>query len=689
MKKLQLLFFPTILALAFGLMLSCAKEDDSSSSETDTSSSSTVTVSGKVQKGPYVQGTEITVRELDSSMTPTGNTFTGTIDDNTGSFSIKGTLTNKIVELSALGYYFNEVSGSLSNATLTLSALSDLTDSNSVNVNLMTHLEKKRVEYLMDNSKMTFAAAKTQAQTEIMKIFNIDNVTLGNSETLDISKSGDGNAVLLAISVILQSDKTEAELTELLSTINTDIRTDGTLDGTSTVETLTSAGLYLRRTGKWDEVKTNITSRYSSFGITADIDDLTPFFSSMPGGTGWPGSYQLGTSSNDEANGVATDSSGNVYVTGGTGGALDGTNAGNKDLFVVKYNSSGTKQWTKQLGTSSNDNASGVATDSSGNVYVTGITSGGLDGNTNAGSSDIFLVKYNSSGTKQWTKQLGTSSSDFARGVATDSSGNVYVTGITIGGLDGTNAGNWDLFVVKYNSSGTKQWTKQLGTSSSDFARGVATDSSGNVYVTGYTKGGLDGNTNSGQEDLFVVKYYDNGTKDWTRQLGTSNGDYASGVATDSSGNVYVTGGTGSGGCCVGLDGTNAGGNDLFLVKYNSSGTKQWTKQLGTSSNDEAYGVATDSSGNVYVTGYTNGGLDGNTSAGAEDLFLVKYNSSGTKQWTKQLGSSSSDIARGVATDSSGNVYVTGITSGGLDGNTNAGSSDIFLVKYNSSGTKQ
>ena len=245
MKKLKLLFLPTILAL--GLMLSCAKKEESPPSEdTDSSSSSAVTVSGKVQKGPYVQGTEITVRELDSTMTPTGNTFTGTIDDNTGSFSIKGTLTNKIAELAADGYYFNEVSGSLSTAKLALQAFSDLTDSSSVNVNLMTHLEKKRVEYLMDNSKMTFAAAKTQAQTEIMKIFNIDNVTLGNSETLDISQSGDGNAVLLAISAILQSDKTEAELTELLSTINTDIRTDGTLDSTNTKATLVTAMEYLK-----------------------------------------------------------------------------------------------------------------------------------------------------------------------------------------------------------------------------------------------------------------------------------------------------------------------------------------------------------------------------------------------------------------------------------------------------------
>jgi len=130
MKKLKLLFVPTILALAFGLLLSCAPVDhthddqgsssDSSSGDTSSSDNSTpttdstssaITLSGKIQKGPYVQGTEITVRELDSSMIPTGNTFTSTIDDHTGSFSIKGTLTNKIVELSGDGYYFNEVSG--------------------------------------------------------------------------------------------------------------------------------------------------------------------------------------------------------------------------------------------------------------------------------------------------------------------------------------------------------------------------------------------------------------------------------------------------------------------------------------------------------------------------------------------------------------------------------------------------
>ena len=378
---------------------------------------------------------------------------------------------------------------------------------------------------------------------------------------------------------------------------------------------------------------------------------------------------QLARSSNDYAYGVATDLSGNVYVAGGTNGGLDGnTNAGNTDLFVVKYNSSGTKQWTKQLGSSSRDSANGVATDSSGNIYVTGTTYWELDGNTSAGNADLFVVKYNSSGTKQWTKQNGTDRYDEARGVATDSSGNVYVVGGTKGNLNGiSNSGRTDAFVIKFNSSGTKQWTKKLGTWQNDLANGVATDSSGNFYVTGFTYQHLDGNTSAGNADLFVVKYNSSGTKQWTKQLGTSKHDRARGVATDSSGNVYVTGDT-----YGGLDGnTNAGYNDLFVVKYNSSGTKQWTKQMGTSSTDLANGIATDSSGNVYVAGGTYGGLDGNTNAGNSDLFVVKYNSSGTKQWTKQLGSSSRDYDYGVATDSSRNVYVSGDTYGRLDGNTN------------------
>jgi hypothetical protein len=196
-------------------------------------------------------------------------------------------------------------------------------------------------------------------------------------------------------------------------------------------------------------------------------------------------------------------------------GELDGnTHFGDRDIVLIKFNSSGQKQWTKQLGTSSWDSGTRVTTDSSGNIYFTGLTSGGLDGNTNSGSLDIFLVKFNSSGTKQWTKQLGTSYVDYGRGVTTDSSGNIYVTGDTLGGLDGnTNSGFEDISLIKYNSSGTKQWTKQLGTSSTDYGSGVSTDSSGNIYVTGSTSGELDGNTHFGDRDIFLVKYSSSGTK--------------------------------------------------------------------------------------------------------------------------------------------------------------------------------
>ena len=187
---------------------------------------------------------------------------------------------------------------------------------------------------------------------------------------------------------------------------------------------------------------------------------------------------------------------------------------GSSDDGSTSTDNTTTSLWTKQLGTSSSDGGSGVTTDSSGNVYVTGYTLGGLDGNTNSGSYDMFLVKYNSSGTKQWTKQLGSSGWDWGNGVTTDSSGNIYVTGRTHGGLDGnTIYGKNDMFLVKYNSSGIKQWTKQLGTSISEWGQDVTSDSSGNIYVTGSTEGGLDGNINSGSYDIFLVKYSSSGIR--------------------------------------------------------------------------------------------------------------------------------------------------------------------------------
>jgi outer membrane protein assembly factor BamB len=396
-----------------------------------------------------------------------------------------------------------------------------------------------------------------------------------------------------------------------------------------------------------------------------------------------------------EAYGIAIDTSNNIYIAGYTNGTLDGnTLAGTYDLFITKFNSSGTKQWTKLLGVSGKTTyAFGVAVDSGSNIYITGYTNGNLDGNTLTGTTDFFITMYNSSGTKQWTKQLGVSGKNtYAYGITVDSASNAYVTGYTLGGLDGnTLTGLYDLYISKFDSSGAKQWTTLLGVSGAvTSANGITVDSASNIFVTGNTAGGLDGNTLAGINDLFITKYNTSGTKQWTKQLGVSGASTkGSGITVDSLNNIHVTGGT-----TGGLDGNSLmGGRDLIVTKYNSSGTKQWTEQLGTNIGPAAtyaYGIAADSANNLYVTGYTNGGLDGNSPMGYQDLFVTKYNSIGSKQWTKQLGASIHEtFAYAVATDSSNHIYVIGYTTGDLDGNTLTGSQDFFVTQYNSNGDKQ
>jgi len=260
-------------------------------------------------------------------------------------------------------------------------------------------------------------------------------------------------------------------------------------------------------------------------------------------------------------------------------------------------------------------------------TYLTRITTGVKDSVGNNLSSQYGT----SNGFRTWsgTQLLGTSSPDKGNGVTMDSDNNIYVTGFTNGGLDNnTNSGSivggtpQDIILIKYNHSGVKQWTQQLGTSSEDIGYGVTTDSDNNIYVTGSTGGDLDNNTNSGMADIFLVKYNSSGTKQWTQLLGGSERDFGFGVTADSNNNIYVTGQTGMEGNGDGLDNyTSSGGTDIFLVKYNSSGTKQWTKQFGTSFEEKGWGVTVDSSNNIYVTGETGGELDGSSSWN-QDIFL-------------------------------------------------------------------
>jgi len=401
----------------------------------------------------------------------------------------------------------------------------------------------------------------------------------------------------------------------------------------------------------------------------------------------WSGVKQMGTATNDNAFGMAVDTTGNVYVTGVSYGALDGNpGSGEFDIILMKYNDSGLSQWTRQIGTSSDDYGNSIAVDGNGNIYVAGYTLGSLDGNESAGRDDIALVKYSAAGTKQWTRQLGSPDVDEALGVGIDGSGNVYVAGVTYSSLDGyTRAGEFDIVLAKYSPAGETQWVRQLGSTETDEAYALAVDTNGNAYITGLTAGDLDGNTSAGGNDMFLVKYDASGTKQWTKQIGTAADDYGYGVAVDSAGNIYIAGTTAGS-----MDGNiNKGGNDVFLAKCNAVGTLQWVRQLGSTTDDASWGIAVDLTGNIFVVGSTDGDIDGNANAGNYDMFLVKYNSSGEKQWTRQMGTEFNDEAYGVAVNTDGYVFVSGYTYGNMDGNMNAGENDIFVAKYDTNGIRQ
>ena len=356
---------------------------------------------------------------------------------------------------------------------------------------------------------------------------------------------------------------------------------------------------------------------------------------------------QFGSAEYDKGYAVTLDQLGNAYVSGATEGDLNGTNAGGSDAFLSKYGPSGDPLWTRHVGTSADDFGFGVAADSLGNILIAGRTDGSLDGRTPE-QSDAFLRKYDPYGNCIWTRQLGTEAWDMALDVATDDSGNSYITGYTTGSLGEPNVGSEDVFVAKYDQDGELIWTRLLGTHDKEKAESVAVDSLGNAWISGYTNGSIEG-TSAGDYDAFLAKY-------------------------DSTGNLMFKVGYTQGG----LDGSNAGGLDFFITKYNPVGTLLWTRQFGSVADDQAFDVAVDSLGCAYVTGRTLGIL-GDASDGGYDATLTKYDTSGQLLWSWQLGTDERDEGWGIVVGSQGCPYVVGFTEGDLAGS--GGGQDVILVK--------
>ena len=421
-----------------------------------------------------------------------------------------------------------------------------------------------------------------------------------------------------------------------------------------------------------------------------------------------------GGTSSDEGSDIAVDASGNVYITGiysGTAIFARGVSltsaGGSDDIYVAKYNSSGTLQWVRSAGGTGDAYGTGIAVDASGNVYITGTYSGtdtfasGVS-LTAEGISDVYVAKYNSSGTLLWVRSAGGTNNDYGRGIAVDASGNVYITGYYFGtatfasGVSLTAEGISDVFIIKYNSSGTLQWVRSAGGTSADRGFGIALDVLGNVYATGSYSGtaifsGVSLTSVGGSDDIYVAKYNSSGALFWVSSAGGTNNDYGRGIAVDASSNVCITGTySGTATFAVGVSLTSVGGNDAFVARCNSSGTLQWVRSAGGTNNDYGRGIAVDVSGNVYATGSYSGtatfsGVSLTSADGSDDVFIAKYNSIGALQWVRSAGGASNDYGYGIAVDASDNVYITGTYSGtatfGGSAFTSAGSSDVFVLR--------
>ncbi len=442
-------------------------------------------------------------------------------------------------------------------------------------------------------------------------------------------------------------------------------------------------------------------------------------YSTYLGGSG-PAGAASGQYLEEQGNAVAVDATGAAYVAGRTtsadfplGSAYDTSYGGPADGFVSKINPSGSAiVWSTYLGGSSNDGAQGVAVDNSGAAYVTGATTstdfptlGALQASS-GGGGDVFVTKLAASGSAlSWSTYLGGSITDSALAIAVDGAGAAYLTGSTSSTdfptqspLQATfGGGTLDVFVAKINAAGSALvYSTYLGGGGGpEYGYGIAVDSSGNAHVVGHTTAtnfptysplqGTYGQPPNlpGWGDAFVAKLSASGSSlTWSTYLGGSDRDWGRAVAVDSSGAVYVAGWTMSTDfpTVAAFQGTHAGGQrDAFVAKIGSSGAAlSYSTFLGGSGQDGALGIAVNSAGEATVAGYTTssdfptaspsqssfaGGAPSPSGAYTGDAFITTLTASGAALvFSTYLGGSANEMANAIALDSTGDAYVAGIT---------------------------
>ena len=394
------------------------------------------------------------------------------------------------------------------------------------------------------------------------------------------------------------------------------------------------------------------------------------------------------------------DASGNVFIAySSTGSVSGGSNVGNYDIIIAKYNTYGVLQWLRQypaLNTSSADTwPCHMAIDLSGNIYVTYQSGGSVSGGSYVSWGDIVVAKIDTNGSIQWIQQqptFNTSSGDRSPSLCVDKLSNVYLSYFNdnVGTVPGGTSGTY-LIVAKFNSNGALQWAKQntFSTGQLTLDPRITADGLSNVYIVFHVSGTVSGGQLLGGSDIVVMKMSTIGDTLWIKQvapINTGANEVVADIVTDRLSNLgeiyitYTTGGTVSGG-------TNRGSNDIVVGKLNTSGNVLWLRQYGqmnTTGTDQNSHIVMDSSSNLYLTYLVNGTVSGGLNSGSGDTAIAKLDSAGNLLWVKQqelMNSAGNEVNPWIGIDASGNIYITGQTSGTLSGGTYLGNQDIFLFK--------
>lgn len=421
---------------------------------------------------------------------------------------------------------------------------------------------------------------------------------------------------------------------------------------------------------------------------------------------------------------IAVDHTGYVYMVGETQGQFSKSPffnnlSGACDAYITKFDPQGQVIWARYFGGPAADGGRSVATDLTGNIYLAGITNSqtGIAFNAFqpalAGDNDAFVAKFRTDGTLIWSTYFGGPASDafYQVRITTDTTGNVFLCGITHStsgiahaGYQNTFGGsNCDAYLVKFDSSGNRLWATYFGGYNDDFGHGVACDKEGNVYLAGRTMSpGLAYNgylSSTIGVDAFLVKFDANGNRIWSTYYGGSQLDYGATVATDSKGNVYLSGFASSGGGIAwnGYQNTLGGAFDAFIVKFDSTCTRKWATYFGGPGKEggNISKMLVDKDYNVHIVGYTDSnsgiaynGFQPSYGEGSHDGYLARFDSTGQLINSSYYGGPSLDACYGVAIDQHANMYFCGYTYSDTSIAAlgyqayRGGSEDAFLVKF-------